>query len=641
MADGGCCGGCFAALRRGGGKKRTAAGGTGGSLAPDLVAGVEARRFASPGGKKPTVDEVLKMVRPRPTPTAPGPLGVQQSWASPVPRAGLGASSMQDRERMGEALAISIDEIVVAAGGASAQAGKVAEAASTAATLRPVDVNKFQVEQLVSSPGSLPPALQPYEREQVIRRLLPTATHEMLAKLPRHLAEASGLEGQTLRRRLVAGSTVVFFTAGYAGKRFVFERAAQLGVRSVVIEHPDSWAKGMVKEGLISKFLPVDMSQSADQVLQQSLELIKGLGQDGVTGEADGVITLVELSVPLVARLCERLGLPGPPPAAVDAARDKHATRGVLKKAGLPTPKNYLIRSEAELGDAALHVGFPAVLKPVSGAASLGVAKVTSQNELMEVYRKVIGELKSLVVISGALVQNDGSGQGVQADQVVNLQVLLEQYLDGPEVDVDLVVSDGEWRYAAITDNGPTVEPWFNETWGVCPSLLPLEKQRELKDLSVACVKALGFSSGVFHVECKYTSKGPQLVEVNARMGGGPVHEHNLRTWGVDLVEETIFIGLGIPARPYTPKVPLEPVGYYLVPATKSGVVEEVPDIAALARRPEVVWAKSLVKKGDKVTGPAEGMPTWLMDIMVKGPGAQEAVDAVFRLEEEFRVKVR
>merc|ERR1719254_144666 len=215
-----------------------------------------------------------------------------------------------------------------------------------------------------------------------------------------------------LRRRLVRGSTVVFVSAGYAGKRVVFERAAQLGVNAVVIEHPDSWARSLVGEGLIAKFLPVDMNQSADQVLEQSLEVIGSLGQDGLTGKVDGIVTFVEWSVPLVARLCERLGLPGPPPSAVDAARDKHATRAALRSAGLPTPRNFLIKSEDQIISAAEHVGFPAVLKPVSGAASMGVTKVMSQSELAKSYHKVVAELSSLVVVGGALVQSDSSGDG-------------------------------------------------------------------------------------------------------------------------------------------------------------------------------------------------------------------------------------
>lgn len=37
------------------------------------------------------------------------------------------------------------------------------------------------------------------------------------------------------------------------------------------------------------------------------------------------------------------------------------------------------------------------------------------------------------------------------------------------------------------------------------------------------CMQALGLRLGVFHVECKFTSRGARLIEVNTRMGGGPV----------------------------------------------------------------------------------------------------------------------
>ena len=42
---------------------------------------------------------------------------------------------------------------------------------------------------------------------------------------------------------------------------------------------------------------------------------------------------------------------------------------------------------------------------------------------------------------------------------------MLEQYLDGPEVDVDVVLnSEGDVVYGNVTDNWPTIEPYFNET---------------------------------------------------------------------------------------------------------------------------------------------------------------------------------
>jgi len=552
-----------------------------------------------------------------------------QAWASPVPHAKgpgrSGAASTGGAALQDQYVPLDVDSEL--------------RRADVLTKLRPKVRSKFEVEQLVAAPGSLPeplPALEALERQQSHN-----AASEMLTNLPPELLETQGPDGQALRRRLVHGLTVVFFTAGYPGKRFIFERAANLGIKSVIIDHPDSWSRGLVDEGIAAKFIPLDMSRSAGEIFEDAVACIGALEGDAAVGPADAVCTFVELSVPLVARLAERFGLPGPPPAAVDAARNKHATRAALRAAGLPTPRNCLIRSEGDLQRAAEHVGFPAVLKPISGAASLGVKKVTAVDQLAGCYREVIADLSSMVVVSGALAQGNGSSQGIAAASVVDLTVLLEQYLDGEEVDIDIVVSEGQWRYAAVTDNGPTVEPYFNETWGVCPSLLPLQKQRELKDFAIRSIAALGFDSGVFHTECKYTSTGPQLIEVNARMGGGPVHEHNLRTWGVDLVEETLFLALGIPARPPVPQAPFEAVAYYLVPAKSSGALEALPDFEALRRQPGVVWARPLAKPGDRIVGPAEGLPTWVADIFVARRAAKEALDFVLKWEAENTFQIR
>jgi len=216
----------------------------------------------------------------------------------------------------------------------------------------------------------------------------------------------------------------------------------------------------------------------------------------------------------------------------------------------------------------------------------------------------------------------------------------MEQYLDGSEVDIDVVMSGGEYRYAAVADNGPTMEPYFNETWAVCPSLLPKDHQRQLKELAISSVKALGFTSGVFHVECKMTSTGPQLIEVNARMGGGQVFECNLRTWGVDLVEETLFAALGIPSRPVVPQQPLSAVAYCYVNAPVSGKAHDLGQLEAVLKRSGVVWAKPLVKAGAEVVGPEKGLPTWLCDLFVARPTAKEALDFLHALEAENLVPV-
>jgi carnosine synthase len=193
------------------------------------------------------------------------------------------------------------------------------------------------------------------------------------------------VNGRTLRRQVLKGSVLVFVTAGYSGKRFIFEQAAALGVRSVVLDAPDSWVQLLEKEGVIAKFMPIDFSD-AEAVFDKCLAAIKSVA--GSVGEVDGVLTFCELAVPLASRLAERLGLPHNPPAAVDAARDKHATRALLQAAGLPTPRHYRITTPTDVEAAGEHVGFPAVIKPVSGAASIGVIRVNDQAQLQAAYQR-------------------------------------------------------------------------------------------------------------------------------------------------------------------------------------------------------------------------------------------------------------
>ena len=83
-----------------------------------------------------------------------------------------------------------------------------------------------------------------------------------------------------------------------------------------------------------------------------------------------------------------------------------------------------------------------------------------------------------------------------------------------------------------------------------------------------------GPSQGVFHVELKFTSRGPRLIEVNCRMGGGPVRDTNLRVWGVDLVEEHLLASLRIPTKPLTAAAPLSHLAEYSLNAKRSGAVQ-------------------------------------------------------------------
>ena len=60
-------------------------------------------------------------------------------------------------------------------------------------------------------------------------------------------------------------------------------------------------------------------------------------------------------------------------------------------------------------------------------------------------------------------------------------------------------------------------------------------------------------------------------MQVNARMGGGPVYAMNNFVWGIDLVEEQFLGSCGIPSRPYMAKKPVKCIAEFSVNAQKTG----------------------------------------------------------------------
>jgi hypothetical protein len=184
-----------------------------------------------------------------------------------------------------------------------------------------------------------------------------------------------------------------------------------------------------------------------------------------------------------------------------------------------------------------------------------------------------------------------------------------------------------------VTDNWPTLEPWFNETGDNAPSMLSPAQQKELEQLAEGTLQCLGFTVGVFHVEAKMTSRGPRLIEVNSRMGGGQVRDNNLAVWGVDLVDESLLAALGIPNAPPVPEAPLCCRSALYFNSTKTGYVGPGDWLEEVRSKPGVVYAKLLAHEGEHVVSCEEGMPTWLGQIMCNGDTPEEACALVREYE--------
>ena len=350
----------------------------------------------------------------------------------------------------------------------------------------------------------------------------------------------------------VGGATVVVVGAGYPGKRRALVRLAELGARLVIVDEPGHWSVQLVDDGIAAQWLAAPVTGDPDT---DAAAILGALAAAGVSPA--GALTFWEDSICACARVAAALGLPANPADAVDSARSKVRMRERSAALGLPTPKARRVRSLDELYAASAYVGFPAVVKPEFGASAVGCVKVESADDLPGVYTLV----RSVVTPTADVIFRAGN------------DLMLEEYLDGVEFDVDLVMHRGECVFSSVSQNWPTNEPSFQETGLHCPADHDRKEVRRLVDLSVQTAQLFGLNRGVLHIEGKCTRRGPRIIEVNARMGGARIHEIVERVWGVDLIGAHLRASLDLAPNLKPSRKPMCAASNVIVHASRPGTL--------------------------------------------------------------------
>jgi biotin carboxylase len=240
-----------------------------------------------------------------------------------------------------------------------------------------------------------------------------------------------------------------------------------------------------------------------------------------------GVMSYDEARIEATAKVAAALGLPGSPPEAVRRCRDKHLTRQALDSAGVGQAESLAVRSPDEAVVAAQKIGYPVVLKPRNLAASFGVTRADSDDEVAAAYRAA----HDITLPEAPERYEDG--------------VLVEEYLDGAELSVDCVCYDGRIEPVAIAHKQTGFAPNFEEIGHTVSAADPLRHDPALRELVVATHRAVGIDAGATHLEVKLTSSGPKVVELNARLGGDLIPYLGRLAGGADLELAAASIAVG------------------------------------------------------------------------------------------------
>jgi len=262
--------------------------------------------------------------------------------------------------------------------------------------------------------------------------------------------------------------------------------------------------------------------QYADEFFEVSTIDIDEVARVAKEFKADGVMTLAtDMPMRSVAKAAEVCGLPGISMDTAIKSTDKGEMIKAFEKAGVEHPWFYIIPSREALVYFLGKIQYPCIMKPTDNSGSRGVVLVHNEDELVTEYTYSVGESR-----------HGG--------------VIIEEYLEGPEVSVEIITIDGTPIVLQVTDKITTGAPHFVEMGHTQPSRLGKENVEKIKDLASRAVKAVGITNGPAHVEIKLTNKGPKMIELGARMGGDCITTHLVPlSTGIDMVRSTIEIACG------------------------------------------------------------------------------------------------
>jgi biotin carboxylase len=387
---------------------------------------------------------------------------------------------------------------------------------------------------------------------------------------------------------------VIVGTGGRAYREYALEDASAHGDVAMVADTPADWETPYLVGHQVAESLDVE-----------ALTRAVGAALGPHAGRA-GLLTWSEVLLEKTAEVASRLGLAHMSPAAVRNCRDKLNTRRLLEKAGLPSARYAVVHSLAEAVDTAARIGFPVVVKPRALAGSSGVVLARDSAQLAEVYRHAASAVfPGLDPLAG---------------------VLIEEYLDGPEISVDSVVVAGDVHCVNVTrkrigfapffeEIGHLVSPWRHEPWA-----------DELTGLVAQIHEALGVTTGVTHAELILTPRGPRLVELNGRLGGDFIPLLGRLATGVDLTAAAMDAALGVvpdlrPTRDHCAEV------RFLYPA-HDGVVERI-DVSRAHGVPGVERVVALAEPGQHLLLPPRGVVPRLAAVIAVGRDAAECAKSL------------
>lgn len=292
----------------------------------------------------------------------------------------------------------------------------------------------------------------------------------------------------------------------------------------------------------------IDSSLPA-QALQTILDLSLEKPFCGILGTDDATIELA-------AEAAAKLNLPHNPPQAALYSRRKDLARQHLQKAGICVPWHTKIHVQDDVSRL-LNIPYPVVAKPLNLSASRGVIRADNSLELQQAIQQ----------ITPIIAHAD--------DPETSEYILIEQYIPGIEIAFEGLLNQDELITLAVFDKpDPLTGPYFEETYYITPSRLPVSTLLACQQEVMKCCKAYGLNTGPIHAELRIDANNkPWILEVAARTIGGDCSQSLKPSGNYSLEELVLSYAINEPIKPEPQQ---HSSGVLMIPVPKAGILKRV-----------------------------------------------------------------
>ena len=295
-----------------------------------------------------------------------------------------------------------------------------------------------------------------------------------------------------------------------SAQRDIIERCKEMGLYVIATSN----VSGYSAEKLADEFHMIDITNieaTAKLAKEKNVDYVYSVGSD--------------IAMETIAKVSKDLGLPCfIEQETARICNHKFLLRNTIASKGIEGSIPYQVLENV---DDDIAVPYPIMMKPSDSQGQRGVRRANSFEEIKEHFAETISFSREK-------------------------KVIVESYIEGDEISVNVFLEDGEMKFYLISDR----QIWDEYPGGLIHEhLIPSKYEKDeavtarIRKLVDETLKAIGLNNGPAYFQIKINKQGyPYLIEVTPRLDGCHMWRLIRYCTGVDLLQASIDM---LMSRPY------------------------------------------------------------------------------------------